>query len=613
MNKRKRSSNTTQDDTNNNNDDDDNHKNPINSATNATAIAPTSIIASDNTRTKTGTYDSILPPPRTPPPPPASATGASAGADENYGSKEYWEKRYQTNWKSSSSRREGSTPLGSIDSDLTTTTTMMTNNGGSKTTTTTTTAAGAAATTNHKVDDSNSGDATNETPGFAWYFSYTDLWPLLLPLIVGGRDEDNEADWNDNGDDDDDDDDDDDSKEGVDDSGWTEVDEIEEEPEDKITEKDSDNEDGAGSVNDGDHPGDHETEPNEDDGAATDTNTDEDDNDDPNRYEAILDQIKNTPTITPPKSILEIGCGDAPLGEELRDDLRNLEQQRRRRRQTAENDTVKSNLLVDRIVCFDYSKSVIDMMNKRKEPEQERKRSTPVKERIALGRQDDDNELANDTTATDRKMKAKGEATQQQHTKQQTNGEPNTTTSLILNTTTVEDSLVVVPTLHYRVHDARNLPYNDGEFDVIIDKGTLDAMISDEEDGQTSCIKIVAEAARLLSVNGYILIVSHLNANNNDGLHWVENVVAEGLRCGDGKSDWRIEVHSKEEEDDDDDDDDNNDKPSNEERGKGVEETSEESFGPAVYIIRKITASAPAIRNTEGDHMSKVDIKFFGY
>ncbi len=56
--------------------------------------------------------------------------------------------------------------------------------------------------------------------------------------------------------------------------------------------------------------------------------------------------------------------------------------------------------------------------------------------------------------------------------------------------------------VEYKVHDARDLPYSDREFHVVIDKGTLDAMLSHKEDGKDNCIKILSESARILEENG---------------------------------------------------------------------------------------------------------------
>ena len=104
--------------------------------------------------------------------------------------------------------------------------------------------------------------------------------------------------------------------------------------------------------------------------------------------------------------------------------------------------------------------------------------------------------------------------------------------------------------------------------------------------------------------------MSHTNANSDEGLDWIENVVAEGLRRGTSGSDWRVEVHSKELEE--------KDEPPH----KGVDLLSDEedSLGPAVYIIQKIAASEEGGKgngrgSSEKDNIrtSRVFMKFFAH
>ena len=83
----------------------------------------------------------------------------------------------------------------------------------------------------------------------------------------------------------------------------------------------------------------------------------------------------------------------------------------------------------------------------------------------------------------------------QQKRKEQSNTKDNTNTSIIDN-----DDLAV----QFQVLDARNLPFKEKYFDLIIDKGTLDAMLSDENQGKRNCIRIISEASRLLANGGKI-------------------------------------------------------------------------------------------------------------
>ena len=56
--------------------------------------------------------------------------------------------------------------------------------------------------------------------------------------------------------------------------------------------------------------------------------------------------------------------------------------------------------------------------------------------------------------------------------------------------------------LKYEVGDARKLSYADSSFELILEKGTMDAMLSDSDVGSENCRLIVAECARLLTVGG---------------------------------------------------------------------------------------------------------------
>ena len=122
-------------------------------------------------------------------------------------------------------------------------------------------------------------------------------------------------------------------------------------------------------------------------------------------------------------NILEIGCGDVPLGIDLFRDIQ---------RHYQETTACETNY---RITCFDYSASVIQHLNTRLELEKE-----------------------------------------------------------IFNKALIH--------LEFKVHDATDLPYKDNVFSVIIDKGTIDARMSDMDSGCNDCVKMVYEAARLLIHEG---------------------------------------------------------------------------------------------------------------
>ena len=159
-----------------------------------------------------------------------------------------------------------------------------------------------------------------------------------------------------------------------------------------------------------------------------------------------------------------------------------------------------------------------------------------------------------------------------------------------------------IPVL-YEVGDARDLSYKNESFEIILEKGTLDAMLSDS-DGVSNCRKIVAECARLLTIGGYFVIISHLNAHVESGLEWLNNVVVPGLRstaaAGNNDFEWLIEVHGSDVEIPSDDED---------------EEKEIESPGPAVYFIEKVGLAKQEDTKTRSDDQQKptIPLKFFSY
>lgn len=139
----------------------------------------------------------------------------------------------------------------------------------------------------------------------------------------------------------------------------------------------------------------------------------------------------------------------------------------------------------------------------------------------------------------------------------------------------------------FSVEDGRRLSYPDESFDAVIDKGTTDAMLSDES-GVSSARDVCAEAGRVLKEKGVLVIVSHLHPQSDNGVHFLDEVLMKALhRCGDEVF-WRIEVHSPETDD-------------NSETDEGDEDDS--ASAPCVYIAhkfarRKTRAAAQGKRET---------------
>ena len=385
---------------------------------------------------------------------------------------------------------------------------------------------------NRRDDDSNlklsNGNDVSTLPYHSWYFTYDELRPILLPLLLGERlcpdvllqppvnnqsetEEPNARDGN-----------------GIilQDQGERKSDEIQRDDE-NLDEGDNNDHEQVEECDDDDGEWEEVAEEGDDDNEQSDM----DDDDVPVREGLAKDG---------PVSILEIGCGDVPLGAGLALEFQNLTAtapppplQSTASTTDHTDDNVDSNLsIISKIICTDYSPVVVDMMNRQY-------RTTEL----------DDNENAVDPSDVPRLLNQRSDAP-----------------------------------IQFEVVDARQLPYDDSSFHMVLEKGTLDAVLSDTVKGIPDCVQIVSECARV--TRGCIVIVSHLNAHTPNGLGWLEEVVMEGLKkysvgpMSDAVS-WEIEVHGNAEVvvDDDDNDVDNEDK-------NGLVPTG--ANGPAVYVIHKL-------------------------
>ena len=182
--------------------------------------------------------------------------------------------------------------------------------------------------------------------------------------------------------------------------------------------------------------------------------------------------------------------------------------------------------------------------------------------------------------------------------------------------------------VRYEQADARQLPYAPASFELILEKGTLDALLSDPTSGPESCRDMLAECARVVTVPGYIVLVSHVNAaavevaegeggddNDDDGsasagMTWLQEIIIPGLQAGvaptTGPTEeeeappirWRIEVH----------------------HSGGTAGGGKTSSGPAVYVIEKIGSVAASSSSKHDDDTDTrrhepptIDIQFVAY
>lgn len=268
-----------------------------------------------------------------------------------------------------------------------------------------------------KKSNGNNGtdNSSDALPYHAWYFSYSELSPLILPLILGGRDEGFELMGGF-------------LKEDAEEIGNTETAENEPVERDSEPVETSNNVQASSSTCvDG--------ESNHDDAADDEQGSEHNQEE----YEEVYDEDEEDEeeemgereglAINGAISILEIGCGDMPLGRDLSMELTALE----------DTTGAKAGNIVEKIVCCDYSPAVIDLCK-----ENQRR----------------DMQLA------------------------------------------ASENRKGVLTVDYITADARKLQYPDSSFHLVLEKGTLDAMLSDREDGESNCVKVVAESARVLKEGG---------------------------------------------------------------------------------------------------------------
>lgn len=279
-----------------------------------------------------------------------------------------------------------------------------------------------------KGTEENSSDALH-----SWYFTYEDLSPLLLPLILGEGEDDACRD---------------DQMAGHEQSALvTENCRDKESPENAETQdsngqssrRDADDADAhnnehskanvsIGRDDDDKHEAGHADNSNEydTDNEHGETNSggyvevvEEDDGSDDDEHEQP--QHREGLSKSGAISVLEIGCGDVPLGRDLAKSIGSFESQT----------GFSSSNIVKQVVCIDYAPSCIAALMKEQ-------RST-----------------------NDQKIQ-----------------------------------------ITYEVGDARKLKYKNESFELILEKGTMDAMLSDVDRGVDNCKLIVAESARLLSIGG---------------------------------------------------------------------------------------------------------------
>jgi hypothetical protein len=440
--------------------------------------------------------------------PNVSPSSYLASPPPKYGSKVYWDDRYKKQF-----RQVSNVSSSSPSSETETESTMMSN-----------------------PDD----EHKDTLPYHSWYFTYDELRPILLPLLLGGREEVQAL--------------------LASQEGPEEVEGFEDVAFEGTTHEPIDT---VRTISDHDLPEDKSASDNE-----VDSDVDEEEEDSEDEVWEEVVEVEEEEDALPqrdglakagPVAILEIGCGDVPLGAALALEFKELETTNNIN-EDYDGPPLTSLSIVSKIVCTDYSQVVVDMMR-----HQYRSMCCGSIGVSLLTRRE--NKVPDD----------------------------NLESLQVINVGSVP--------LQFEVTDARKLPYGDSSFHLVLEKGALDAVLSDTVSGVADCVQIVAECARVTS--GCVVLISHLNAHTPSGLSWLEEVVFAGLRKSPSRNiAWEVEVHGNADV-----------TPAEDEEDPSVSRIPSGTPGPAVYIIHKKT-TPPSEPNTDDGaaaRKSPINVQFFSY
>ncbi|CAM9445708.1 unnamed protein product [Ascophyllum nodosum] len=174
----------------------------------------------------------------------------------------------------------------------------------------------------------------------------------------------------------------------------------------------------------------------------------------------------------------------------------------------------------------------------------------------------------------------------------------------------------------FRVLDAKRLPFEAGSFDLVVDKGTVDALLCDGT-GTTNARQ--ASAARVLAHGGWLVVVSHVDPATDEGASLLSEVLVPAMQestpagKGNGKNEafsWSIDVHCSSE--DDDEGESGSCCDEGEEHGGFDEgcaaggEDATSGRGPSVYMARKV-ATRQTRASGKGQRQQEVAIRIHEY
>ncbi|KAL7557883.1 hypothetical protein ACA910_010931 [Epithemia clementina (nom. ined.)] len=240
--------------------------------------------------------------------------------------------------------------------------------------------------------------------------------------------------------------------------------------------------------------------------------------DDSSSSSSLVDRGAGLASQHGPLVILEIGCGDVPLGVELAHEL-----------QQAVEPSAAPHNIVQQIICADYSATVIAQM--------QHEHATLMQSLRMPPKQQQQQHVPNRRPMTTRTTKTK--ADDEDMEEEEDHKHPTSSCSCTLTTNRGDandhdndhhDPNQSSSILQFVVADARHLPYESESVTLLLEKGTLDAMLSDPVHGTDHCRQTVRECARVLAVGGYMVLISHQNAHTANGLQWLYEIVFEGLK-----------------------------------------------------------------------------------
>lgn len=108
-------------------------------------------------------------------------------------------------------------------------------------------------------------------------------------------------------------------------------------------------------------------------------------------------------------------------------------------------------------------------------------------------------------------------------------------------------SVPISKRVSFTVEDARNLSFGDNTYDIIIEKGTIDAMLCDKRKGFANVKSIMKEACRLMKkdVPTAFMMMSHMQAESAEFASFIERSFLPALEECKSTNRWVIEAHTQ--------------------------------------------------------------------